>query len=176
MTTIHPTTAKRRKARIADQLGRRTSKIMRRLPDCEWVLAYRYLGQSKRSAQHEWHCVASSTHLSTAVMDQQAVLEKALAHPPHPQDVCPVKPRNSVVRAAQVRQMLREAWRAHVKGTPHAGSAQMYRLVQAGEVQPFPWWHHIVGRHVRFTNTAVNVPEVSSALWDFLIAQSRRAE
>jgi len=180
---LHPTIAKRRKTRIAMQLHRQLARLMTRLPECEWVLGYRYLGQSKTIAQHEWHAIASTEGLVQTVLEKRHVLDAVLENDHLLQSSssssssssCPAKPRDSTVRASMVRRMLRRAWADHVRGTPFQDSVQMYSLVERGAVDAFPWWHHVVGRHIPFKNTSVNIPEVSSALWDHLIARERTA-
>jgi len=174
MTVLHPTIAKRRKTRVASQLHKHVARLMTRLPECEWVLAYRFLGQSKTMVQHEWHAISSTQGLENTVLEKRHLLDTVLEQPERALDPCPIKPRDSTVRASMVRQLLREAWKDHVKGTPFEHKVQMYSLVDQGTVEPFPWWHHVVGRHIPFKNTSVNIPEVSSALWDHLVAQERR--
>lgn len=70
--------------------------------------------------------------------------------------------------------MLRDRWLEHVKGSSCEGKVQMYRLVRDGVCPGFPWWTSVVGPDVPFTNDAVNTPEVSSRLWDYLVAEERR--
>jgi len=174
MTCISPYTAKRRKARIAGQLRRRIEKSIARLPECEWVLAYRYLGETQHTTGHEWHAISSHCGLVANVISSTGVFDKTLLETDGVSGRCPMKPRSSVARASQCRIMLRDRWLRHVKGTPFEGKVQMYRLVRDGECSGFPWWARVVGPDVPFTNDALNSPEVSSRVWDFLVAEERR--
>jgi hypothetical protein len=164
--TIAPYTARRRKGRIAGQLKRRLDKMMRRLPECQWVLAYRFLGETKSCASHEWHAIASHDALVTKTMAATPSYDDALLRPDST-GTCPEKPRNAVTRASLCRAMLKDHWLEHVKGTPFEGKVQMYRMVQDGSCPPLPWWDRVAG--VEFTNDALNHPDVSSRVWDFLI-------
>lgn len=171
MKDITPYTARRRKGRIAGQLTKRIAKVMRRLPECEWVVAYRYLGQTTSTVGHEWHAIASHGGLATATMTATPTFDQVLLQDRHP-GACPDKPRNAVTRASLCRSMLRDAWLDHVRGTPFEGRVQMYRLVRDGECPGFPWWDRVAG--VDFTNEALNCPEVSSRVWDYLIDQQQK--
>lgn len=165
---MHPATAKRRKVRVAGQIQRRVDKIMRRLPECEWVLAYRFLGESTVAAGHEWHAIATRGRLAAKAKDAVPGFEAALEQP----DDVPTMPRNSVVRASQCRAMLKDAWLEHVRGTPFEGRVQMYSLVAQGACDPFPWWSSVVGDDVAFANDSVNRPEVSTRIWEYLAGKN----
>lgn len=170
--TLAPYTARRRKGRIAHQITRRLDKMMKRLPDCQWVLAYRYLGETKTTASHEWHAIASHGALVTKTLAAAPSFDEALLIPETP-GTCPQKPKNAVTRASVCRSMLKDAWLEHVRGTPFDGKVQMYRMVREGLVPPFPWWHTVTGG-AEFTNDALNTPEVSSTVWDYLVDQKQR--
>lgn len=162
---LSPYTARRRKHRIACQIQRRLEKALAKLPECQWVLSYRYLGQTKTMAADEWHVIGSHPGLVRHSVNQTRTMDEALlesvAH------VATPKPRNSVARASACRSMLRDAWLEHVRGTAYEGQVQMYKLVESGKCPPFPWWSSVVGETVPFTNDSINAPDVSSRVWDF---------
>jgi hypothetical protein len=169
MKHLSPYTARRRKGRVASQLKHRLDRLMRRLPECQWVLAYRFLGETRNTAGHEWHAIASHDGLVSKTMASTSSLDEALLKPSEQGEI--EKPRNSVARARECRHLLREAWLRHVHGTPFQGRVQMYRMVRDGECDGFPWWNDVVGQGVPFTNDAVNTPDVSSRLWDYLVGE-----
>ena len=162
---LSPYTARRRKHRIACQIRRRLEKAMAKLPECHWVLSYRYLGQTKTMAADEWHSIGSHPGLVRYAVKQTGAMNEALLESV-PDQATP-KPKNSVARASACRAMLRDAWLEHVKGTPYEGKVQMYKLVESGKCSPFSWWSSVVGESVPFTNDAINAPDVSSRVWDF---------
>lgn len=168
---MHPYTARRRKTRIAGQIQRRVDKLMRRLPQCDWVLAYRYLGETATAAETDWNAIGTHRGLVKVVAGQTPAYDEALAGP---EGDGPQKPTNSVVRASACRAMLKDAWLEHVRGTPFEGKVQMYAMVERGEVEPFPWWTEVVGHDVPFVHTSVNSPEVSNRLWDYLIRRQKK--
>lgn len=174
MKSVTPYTARRRKGRIASQLTHRIDRLMRRLPECQWVLAYRFLGETRNTTGHEWHAVASHDALVTRTLASTSTMDDALRKPP--ESVAMEKPRNSVVRARECRRLLREAWLEHIRGTPFEGRVQMYRMVRDGECDGFPWWSRVAGDGVEFTNEAVNNPDISSRVWDYLAIQKNGVE
>lgn len=174
MKPITPYTARRRKGRLAWQISRRLEKVMNRFPDCEWVLGYRYLGATSTTSAHEWHSVGSDRALVSKFLSMSGSYDQALMQDAPGGGAPHRKPMNSTLRASMCRGMLKAAWLEHVRGTPWEGKTQMYNLVRGGECPGFPWWASVVGDDVEFSNVAVNNPDVSSKLWDYLSREDYR--
>jgi hypothetical protein len=80
----------------------------------------------------------------------------ALSRSPDPSLL--VIPGNAEARAKRARELLRQLWEFHVKGTIWEGKKQMYKIVANGG-PGFPWWEEVA--QVPFGATAVNDPHVS---------------
>lgn len=76
-------------------------------------------------------------------------------------------PGNAEKRAEKVRELLREAWSEHVRGTPFHKSKQMYNAVEKKGANPFPWWGEVTGG-APFVNTTVADPGISKRIYEYL--------
>ena len=165
---MDPYTAYKRRHRVATKLKNKISKIVSSVPECEWVLVYSNLAQTKSVIKRQWDVIGNNESLVHSVQDSMVVLKKAHALDARQRIEHAKKPTNSITRASMVRSMLKKAWLEHVKGTEYEGQTQMYKLVASGKVEPFPWWTTVVGADVPFDNKTLNVAEYSSKVFDYL--------
>ena len=165
---MDPYTAHRRRHRIATKLKNKINKMVSQLPECEFALVYSSLSETKSVLKREWNVIGNNQAVVESIQDSIGVLKKARDMDLGASSATKQKPRNSVVRASMARSMLKAAWLKHVKGTEYEGQTQMYKLVRSGKVPPLPWWNKVVGQGVPFDNTALNVADHSSKVFDFL--------
>ena len=139
-------------------------KIEERLPAGEYVLLAKCAARSRHGAIREsWHVFGSDV-MKSVVIHTLPQIQAAHSHAltrSSGRNLDPsmlVIPGNAESRANRARELLRQLWQLHVKGTTWEGKKQMYKIVADGGPE-FSWWEKVA--QVPFGATAVNDPSVS---------------
>jgi len=168
--TVDYVRAKKEMKRTIHMLEKLVAKKLSKYTDTTFFIGVGYTHETKHALQTSWEIASDAPVLSRKLHEYIPALEAALVTANDTQTSDPawwlLCPKNAEKRAEKVRHMLRLAWASHVRGSPCQGKKQMYILVQQGKHPGFPWWETVAD--VPFTNTALESPEVSQLVFDYL--------
>lgn len=142
-------------------------KIVERLPSGEFALVAKCVTKDRHGAIRERWVVVGSNNMRLAVSKCLPQIQEAHSRTAarDPDGSLLVIPGTAEARARRARELMRQAWEHHVRGTAWEGKKQMYKVVAAGG-PPFSWWDGIA--QASFVATAVNDPNVSMRVCCYL--------